>query len=315
MSKILELEKPIIELEKKVDELKRFSQDNNVDLSHEIYILNRKIDKLKTRVYQDPSPWIKVNLARHKDRPTTLDYIENLIDGFMELHGDRYFGDDKSIVGGIGYYKGNPVTVIGHQKGKDTKDNIKRNFGMPNPEGYRKALRLMKQAEKFKRPIINFIDTPGAYCGIGAEERGQGEAIARNLMEMSRINTPIISILIGEGGSGGALALGVSNKVFMLENTVYSVISPEGLASILWKDSKLVKEASDVMKLTAKDLYGLGVIDGIIREKNGAHNNIREVSQEIDKLLENELAGLKTMAEEELLNQRYEKFRKIGNLE
>ena len=314
MSKILELEKPIIELEKKVDELKRFSQDNNVDLSHEIYILNRKIDKLKTRVYQDPSPWIKVNLARHKDRPTTLDYIENLIDGFMELHGDRYFGDDKSIVGGIGYYKGNPVTVIGHQKGKDTKDNIKRNFGMPNPEGYRKALRLMKQAEKFKRPIINFIDTPGAYCGIGAEERGQGEAIARNLMEMSRINTPIISILIGEGGSGGALALGVSNKVFMLENTIYSVISPEGLASILWKDSKLVKEASDVMKLTAKDLYELGVVEAIIREKNGAHNNIREVSQEIEKALVEGLASLKAMTEEELVNQRYEKFRKIGNI-
>lgn len=314
MSKILELEKPIIELQKKVNELKEFSQDNNVDLSHEIYILNRKIEKLKTKVYENPSPWIKVNLARHKDRPTTLEYIENLIEDFIELHGDRYFGDDKSIVGGIGYFKGIPVTVIGHQKGKDTKDNIKRNFGMPNPEGYRKALRLMKQAEKFKRPIINFIDTPGAYCGIGAEERGQGEAIARNLMEMSRINTPIISILIGEGGSGGALALGVSNKVFMLENTIYSVISPEGLASILWKDSKLIKEASDVMKLTAKDLYELKVVDGIIREKNGAHNSLKEVSQEIEKVILENINILKALTEEEVINQRYEKFRKIGNI-
>ena len=237
MSKVLEVEKPIIELEKKIAELRKFSEENDVDLSHEIYILVRKAKQMKKQIYENPSPWNRVRIARFYDRPTTLDYIEKFIEDFIELHGDRYYSDDSAIVGGIGRFEGTAVTIIGHQKGKDTKENLKRNFGMSNPEGYRKALRLMKQAEKFSRPIITFIDTPGAFCGIGAEERGQGEAIAVNLMEMSRLKTPIISIVIGEGGSGGALALGVGDKVAMLENSVYSVISPEGLASILWKDA------------------------------------------------------------------------------
>ncbi|MGO1468442.1 MAG: acetyl-CoA carboxylase carboxyltransferase subunit alpha, partial [Tissierella sp.] len=237
MANMLEGEKPILELEEKIKELTEFSKENEVDLKNEIYILKRKVTQMKKKLYENPTSWERVNIARFKERPTTLAYIDRFIDGFIEFHGDRYFGDDPAIVGGIGMFEGRPVTVIGHQKGTNTKENIIRNFGMASPEGYRKAIRLMKQAEKFNRPIITFIDTSGAFCGIGAEERGQGEAIALNLLEMSRLNTPIISIVIGEGGSGGALGLGVGDRVAMLENAIYSVISPEGLSSILWKDS------------------------------------------------------------------------------
>ncbi|WP_352418186.1 acetyl-CoA carboxylase carboxyltransferase subunit alpha [Proteiniborus sp.] len=313
MHKALDFEKPINELDNKINELKNFAQENNVDLSHEIDILVNKLEKIKKQNYESLTPWQKVKIARLQGRPTSLDYIERLIEDFVELHGDRFYGDDSAIVGGIGKFNGIPVTVIGHQKGKDTKENIKRNFGMPHPEGYRKALRLMKQAEKFKRPIITFIDTPGAYCGLEAEKRGQGEAIAQNLIEMSRLKTPIIAIVIGEGGSGGALALGVGDRVCMLENSIYSVISPEGLSSILWKDAALYQKAADIMKLTSQDLLSLNIIDDIIKEPlEGAHKNIDRVSDNIKEYLQNKLQVLVNMNIKELINRRYEKFRKIG---
>ena len=256
--------------------------------------------------------WDRVQLARELDRPKAMDYINSLFEDFIELHGDRNFGDDKSIVGGIGTLEGKPVTVIGEQKGKNVKENMERNFGMPEPEGYRKALRLMKQAEKFKRPIITFIDTPGAYPGMGAEERGQGEAIARNLMEMSRIKVPIICIVIGEGSSGGALAIGVGDKIVMLENAVYSILSPEGFASILYKDSSKAKEAAENMKLTANDLKKLGIIDKIIKEpENGAQNDFETVVKDIKKYLVQNIKKLEELTEKELIEQRYEKFRNM----
>ena len=313
MNNNLEFEKPINELENKIGELKNFATQNNMDLNSEISILYKKLEAMKKEVYGNLKAWEKVKLARLQERPTSLDYMKKLISNFIEFHGDRFYGDDSSIVGGIGLFEGIPVTVIGHQKGKDTKENIRRNFGMPHPEGYRKALRLMKQAEKFKRPIITFIDTPGAYCGLGAEERGQGEAIAVNLIEMSKLKTPIIAIVIGEGGSGGALALGVGDRVCMLEHSIYSVISPEGLSSILWKDSSLAQKASDIMKLTAQDLLSLKVIDGIIKEPlGGAHKDIDFTADNIKEYLLNELQTLGKLDTTELLNQRYDKIRKIG---
>ena len=255
--------------------------------------------------------WEKVTLARELDRPKAMDYIKSLFQNFIELHGDRNFGDDKSIVGGIATLEGIPVTVIGEQKGKNVKENMERNFGMPEPEGYRKALRLMKQAEKFKRPVVTFIDTPGAYPGMGAEERGQGEAIAKNLMEMSKLKVPIICIVIGEGSSGGALAIGVGDKIVMLENAVYSILSPEGFASILYKDSSKAKEAAENMKLTAKDLKELGIVDKIISEpEKGAQNDFETVIEEIKKYLVKNIKELKKLTEEELIQQRYEKYRK-----
>lgn len=259
------------------------------------------------------SAWQRVQLARKATRPKALDYIERIVDEFVELHGDRLFMDDKSIIGGIGKIDSYQVTVIGQQKGKTTKENMERNFGMTNPEGYRKALRLMKQAEKFNRPIITFIDTPGAYCGLGAEERGQGEAIARNLLEMSKLNVPIICIVIGEGSSGGALALGVGNKIIMLENAVYSILSPEGFASILYKDASRCEEAAQNMKITAKDLKELGIIDTIIQEpKNGAEEDLNEVCRQLKKEIINDLASLSNLSKEELVEARYQKFRKMG---
>ena len=254
--------------------------------------------------------WDKVTLARQMDRPKALDYIKNIFQEFVELHGDRYFGDDESIVGGIALLGKIPVTVIGEQKGKNVKENMERNFGMPEPEGYRKALRLMKQAEKFKRPIITFIDTPGAYPGMGAEERGQGEAIAKNLMEMSKLKVPIICIVIGEGSSGGALAIGVGDRVVMLENAVYSILSPEGFASILYKNSSKAKEAAENMKLTAKDLKKLGIIDKIIKEpEDGAQNDFETICKNIKEYLLKEIKNLEKLTKEELVQQRYKKFR------
>lgn len=261
------------------------------------------------------SAWDRVLLARKSDRPKALDYIKYIFDEFMELHGDRLYSDDKAIVGGIAYLDDMPVTVIGEQKGKSTKENMERNFGMPEPEGYRKSLRLMKQAEKFGRPIVTFIDTPGAYPGMGAEERGQGEAIARSLMEMSRLKTPIISIVIGEGSSGGALAIGVGDKIAMLENSVYSVLSPEGFASILYKDATKNKEASEKMKITAKDLKKLGIIDDIIKEKDDKKENLEFVSKEMKEYITKTLNKLDKLDVEDLLNLRYEKYRKIGKME
>lgn len=261
------------------------------------------------------SAWDRVLLARKSDRPKALDYIKYIFDEFMELHGDRLYGDDKAIVGGIAYLDDMPVTVIGEQKGKTTKENMERNFGMPEPEGYRKSLRLMKQAEKFGRPIVTFIDTPGAYPGMGAEERGQGEAIARNLMEMSRLKTPIISIVIGEGSSGGALGICVGDKIAMLENSVYSVLSPEGFASILYKDASKNKEAAEKMKITAKDLKELGIIDDIIKEKDNQEENLEFVSAELKEYITKTLKKLAKLKTEDLLNLRYEKYRKIGKME
>ena len=258
------------------------------------------------------SAWDRVLLARKADRPKALDYIEYIFDEFMELHGDRLYGDDKAIVGGLAYLDDMPVTVIGEQKGKTTKENMERNFGMPEPDGYRKALRLMKQAEKFKRPIITFIDTPGAYPGIGAEERGQGEAIARNIMEMSSLKVPIICVVIGEGSSGGALAIAVGDKIVMLENAIYSILSPEGFASILYKDSSKAKEAAEDMKATAKDLKDLGIIDEIIKEpKEGLQNNFEKVTKKLQKYLIESIKELKELGNKKMLEERYQKYRKI----
>jgi acetyl-CoA carboxylase carboxyl transferase subunit alpha len=260
----------------------------------------------------DITPWQKVKLARMPVRPTGLDYITKLFDGFLELHGDRFFGEDRAIVGGLAFFEEIPVTVIAQQKGRNTKENIARNFSMPHPEGYRKALRLMKQAEKFKRPVICFIDTPGAYCGIGAEERGQGEAIASNLAGMMMLKTPVISIVISEGGSGGALALGVSDRVYMLEHAIYSILSPEGFASILYKDAAKAEQAAKDMKLTAQDLYKFGIIDGIIPEPpGGAHNDYEFVMDRVRKVLKENLEELIRKPVDRLLEERYEKFRRL----
>ncbi len=258
------------------------------------------------------SIWEKVMMARAQERPTGIDYINLMFNNFMEFHGDRYFGDDSAIVGGIAFFDGKPVTVIAEQKGRNTQENVMRNFGMPNPEGYRKALRLMKQAEKFNRPVICFIDTPGAYPGMGAEERGQGEAIARNLMEMSMLKTPVISFVIGEGGSGGALALGVADKVYMMENSIYSILSPEGFASILWKDSSRAKEAAGIMRITADDLLEFGVIDDIVPEPRlGASENVEECASYMVELIRKALEELELEDKNSLINKRYDKFRKF----
>ncbi|MCC3868842.1 acetyl-CoA carboxylase carboxyltransferase subunit alpha [Terrisporobacter mayombei] len=260
--------------------------------------------------------WDKVNLARHKDRPNAKFYIENIFDEFIELHGDRSFRDDKAIIGGIGSINNINVTVIGINKGKNTKENIDMNFGMVHPEGYKKSLRLMKQAEKFKRPIICFIDTPGAFCGIGAEERGQGYAIAQNLLEMSSLKTPVISIIIGEGGSGGALALALGDKVYMMENSIYSILSPEGFASILWKDVSKAKKAALAMKITSHDLKDFGIIDDIIMEpENGAHTNPLQAAENIKEYILKDLNNLIHINSDELLKNRYDKFRKMGSFE
>lgn len=254
--------------------------------------------------------WERVKIAREPDRPTALDYIENIFDEFMELHGDRYFKDDKSIVCGLGNIGKQNYTIVAEQKGRNTKENIERNFGMPNPEAYRKALRFMKQAEKFNRPVITFIDTKGAYPGLGAEERGQGEAIARNLMEMSDLKVPIIVVVIGEGSSGGALAIGVGDKVLMLENAVYSILSPEGYASILWKDSSRAEEAAEKMKLTAKDLLDLGIIDEVLKEPNGnAKSDIQKMAETIKKKITTLTKELQKIDVDELIENRYQKFR------
>lgn len=301
------------DVEKKLLAVKEFIESTGIDLSGELEALEEKRELILKKISLTSSPWQIVQLARHRQRPNFRDYIDGMLDGFMEMHGDRLYGDDQAIVGGVGYLNGIPVTFMSHAKGKSTEENIRRNFGMPHPEGYRKALRLMKQAEKFNRPVICLIDTPGAYCGIGAEERGQGEAIARNLLEMSDLRTPIISVVIGEGGSGGALALGVADRIFMLENSVYSVISPEGCASILLKDSSRAEEAAKYLKLTPKDLLSYGIIDGIIKEPpGGAHQDsnstVKMVKDEIYKSL------LKIMETDidELLEKRYKRIRSIG---
>ncbi|MBN8208585.1 acetyl-CoA carboxylase carboxyl transferase subunit alpha [Bacillus sp. NTK071] len=313
MAQRLDFERPLQELEDKITELNAFMEEKNVDLTDEVSRLQKRLSKMEEEIYENLTAWNRVQLARHPERPTTYDYIDRVFQDFLELHGDRLFGDDEAIVGGIATFEGKPVTVIGHQRGKDTKENLRRNFGMPHPEGYRKALRLMKQAEKFNRPVVFLLDTKGAFPGKAAEERGQSEAIARNLIEMAGLTVPIICIVIGEGASGGALAIGVGNHVHMLENSWYSVISPEGAAALLWKDSGLAQQAADTMKITAPDLKELNVIDEIIPEvKGGAHRNIEEQATSIHQALSKSLEELTQLTKEELVEHRYEKYRNIG---
>jgi acetyl-CoA carboxylase carboxyl transferase subunit alpha len=309
----LDFEKPVVQLEKKIEELKSLDVNEKVNFSQEITSLKKKCEKLKKEIFGNLTPWQKVQLARHPQRPYTLDYINLLMSDFVELQGDRSFADDPAIVGGMAKFKEETVVVIGHQKGRTLQENMVRNFGMSHPEGYRKALRLMKLAEKFSIPIISFIDTPGAYPGIGAEERGQAEAIARNLKAMSELEIPIIVVVVGEGGSGGALGIGVGDKVLMLENAIYSVISPEGCASILWRDAAKASEAAKALKLTAQDLLELKVIDEIIDEPlGGVHRNIEFVGRQLEEKIKSYLNELKNLPVEELLRKRYQKFRLLG---
>lgn len=314
MKQLLEFEKPIVYLKDKINELKHLAKESEIDLTSEIKTLEKRLAVLEDDIYGNLKPWDRVQMARHQQRPTTLDYIDELFEGFIEFHGDRLYGDDESIVAGIATYLGKPVTVIGHQRGKDTKENIRRNFGMPHPEGYRKALRHMKQAEKFNRPIICFIDTKGAYPGKEAEERGQSRAIAHNLMEMAGLTVPIVCIVIGEGGSGGALALGVGDQIHMLENSTYSVISPEGAAALLWKDASLAKDAAEALKITSYDLKRFEILDEIIPEpKGGAHRDVKLTAQNIHRVLEKSLKHLTACTTEVLLEERWEKYKKIGS--
>ena len=313
MGKYLSFEEPIVRLREKIKELEQFTKESSIDLSAEIKTLKDRLKNLEDEIYGNMEAWDHVQVARHPLRPTTLDYIKDIFEDFIELHGDRNYGDDGAIVGGIAFFESVPVTIIGHQRGKDTKENVRRNFGMPHPEGYRKALRLMKQAEKFNRPIICLIDTKGAYPGKAAEERGQSEAIARNLVEMAGLKVPVISIVIGEGGSGGALALGIANQIHMLEHSTYSVISPEGAASILWKDPSLSKEAAEAMKITAQDLQDMGIIDQIIPEViGGAHRDPEAQSVYMKKVIGESLTALQSMTADQIVEDRYSKFRKIG---
>ncbi|MEJ8306940.1 acetyl-CoA carboxylase carboxyltransferase subunit alpha [Saccharibacillus sacchari] len=309
----LAFEQPLVELRKKIDELKQFGQEKGIDFSDEIARLEERHAQLQHEIYTNVTPAQKMHLARHHQRPTTLDLISHVFTDFVELHGDRMFGDDLAIVGGLARLNGTPVTVIGHQRGKDTKDNIARFFGSPHPEGFRKALRLMQQAEKFGRPIVTFIDTKGAYPGNTAEERGQSEAIARNLRDMAMLKVPVICVVIGEGGSGGALGLGVGNRVLMLENAIYAAISPNGAASILWKDASKADQAAEAMKITASDLLEMNVIEDIVPEpKGGAHRDYEATGLAIKDALTRHLDELSVLDAQGLITDRYEKFRKIG---
>lgn len=311
----LDFEKPIVELEKKIQELKKFTTEKKIDLSSEIKRLEDKLAHLKKDTYTGLIAWQRVQISRHPQRPYTLDYITMLMTDFIEIHGDRSFADDKALIAGFAKLDGRKVLVMGHQKGRDTKDNLRRNFGCAHPEGYRKALRLMQMAEKFGLPIVIFIDTPGAYPGIGAEERGQAWAIALNLREMMQISVPIVATVIGEGGSGGALGIGVADRVNVLENAYYSVISPEGCAAILWKDGAKAPQAAEVLKLTSQDLLGMGFIDEVIPEPlGGAHQDPQKTAEAVRKVLNKELEELSSANKETLLQSRYEKFRKIGRM-
>ncbi|HEX5646412.1 MAG TPA: acetyl-CoA carboxylase carboxyltransferase subunit alpha, partial [Nitrospira sp.] len=313
MRDYLEFEQPVREIEEKIEKLSAAAAGGKASAQTDLRKLRAKLAEVEHELYQHLTPWQRTQLARHPQRPSTLDYIGELCRDFLEFHGDRSFGDDRAIVGGFARFNDRTVMIIGHQKGKTLKERMQRNFGMPNPEGYRKALRLMKLAEKFNRPIITFIDTPGAYPGIGAEERGQAEAIARNLLVMSRLTVPIISIVIGEGGSGGALALGVSDRVLMLEHSVYSVISPEGCAAILWDNPQKVQDAASALKMTAKDLLEFGVIDDIVPEPiGGAHREPKAVCTLVGKSLTNHLFDLADLSVAQLLANRDHKYRKIG---
>jgi acetyl-CoA carboxylase carboxyl transferase subunit alpha len=312
---VLEFERPIVDLEKKIEELRQLSR-GSIDFAEEIRRLEKKSRRLQEEIFAELSPWQKVLLSRHPARPYTLDYVEQLFDDFVELHGDRAFADDASIVGGIARFKGRELMVIGHQKGRNTKENMRRNFGMSRPEGYRKAARLMQLAARFRRPILTFIDTPGAYPGVGAEERGQAEAIAKNLEIMAGLPVPFVATVIGEGGSGGALAIGVADRLLMLEYAIYSVISPEGCASILWKDQSKVADAAAELRLTAADLTRLGVCDEVVKEgAGGAHRDVETTVTNLRTALERHLEDLSSMTSDDLRARRYRKFRGMGVIE
>ncbi len=312
----LNFERPIIELEKKISDMKDFSVGEDIELSGEIASMEKKLTKLRQEIYSNLTRWQKVQLSRHPRRPYTLDYIRMMSRGFIELHGDRYFADDKAMVGGLAYIDDQPVMFVGQQKGRDTKDKLYRNFGMAHPEGYRKALRLFHLAEKFNIPIVVLVDTPGAFPGIGAEERGQAEAIARNIREMSRIRVPIIIAIIGEGASGGALGIGVGDRVLMMEYAWYSVISPEGCAAILWRDAAKAPEAAEALKPTSADLVSLGVIDEVINEpSSGAHNDPQAAAALVKQRIAETLRELVAVPIDDLLRQRLEKYRRMGEFE
>lgn len=308
-----DFEKPIQELEEQLEKMKQVSEKSKVNASSSIQELEQKIEETRKQIYSQLNGWQRVLISRHQDRPYSLDYVEHCFEEFIELHGDRNVKDDKAIIGGLCRIQGIPVMLIGHQKGRNTKQRQYRNFGMPNPEGYRKALRLMKMAEKFGLPVISLIDTPGASPGLEAEERGQGEAIARNLLEMSVLKVPIICVVIGEGASGGALGIGVGDRVFMMENTWYSVISPESCSSILWRSWDFKEKAADALKLTAADMLKNELIDGIIAEPlGGAHKNPKEVYEAFTQKIVSELTSLMNVPSDDLIAQRVEKFARMG---
>ncbi len=310
---VLEFEKPIADLEAKLKQMEKVAEDNKVDVSVQVKALTEKIKKLKKETYSNLTRWQRVQLSRHPDRPYTLDYIYNICDNFIELHGDRNFRDDPAMVGGFGEIRGKTYMIIGQQKGRNTKQRQMRNFGMSNPEGYRKALRLMKLAEKFGKPIITLIDTPGAFPGMEAEERGQAEAIARNLYEMAGLTVPIVCIIIGEGASGGAIGIGLGDKVLMLENTWYSVISPESCSSILWRSWEYKEQAAEALKLTAEDMLGFGLIDGIIKEPiGGAQSEPETMYKKVKKEIQDQIAALEKIKPDQLVKKRIEKFSKMG---
>ena len=309
----LDFEKPLLELERQIEELKRVGEERQIDVAEELGLLQGKLDALREDIYRNLTPMQRVSVARHPRRPYTLDYLGSIFTDFVELHGDRLYRDDLAVVGGWARLGGTSVMVIGHQKGRDTRENIRRNFGMPHPEGYRKALRLMHLAVRFHAPIITLIDTPGAYPGLGAEERGQSEALATNLLEMAMLATPILAVVIGEGGSGGALALGLADRVLMFENSVYSVISPEGCASILWRNSANAQDAAEAMKVTAADLKKLEVIDEVIPEPmGGAHRSPDEAIDTVGKVVAQALAELSQFDSDTLRRQRQDKFLAMG---
>jgi len=312
----LDFEKPIVELERQIEELRRLASDGKVDVARQLQPLEARLTELRREIYQGLTPMQRVQVARHPRRPYTLDYLATVFTDFQELHGDRLYRDDAAIVAGWARLDDQPVMVIGHQKGRDTKENLRRNFGMPHPEGYRKALRLMHLAERFGHPVITLIDTPGAYPGLGAEERGQAEAIARNILEMCVLRTPIIAVIIGEGGSGGALAVGVGDRVLMLENAVYSVISPEGCAAILWKDASQRERAAAALRLTAEDLLELGVVDAVVPEPSGgAHADPDDASRSLHEALSGVVGELRGTAPDILLRTRRTKYLELGQFE
>ena len=310
---LLDFEKPIVELDEKIADMKSLAQQSGVDVTDAVKTLEEKLQKLKIETYSNLTRWQRVQLSRHQDRPYTLDYIYELTDDFVELHGDRNIADDKAMIGGFGTVDNQTIMFVGQQKGRNTKQRQERNFGMANPEGYRKALRLFKLAEKFNKPIVTLIDTPGAYPGLEAESRGQAEAIARNLREMSMLKVPVICVIIGEGASGGAIGIGVGDKVFMLENTWYSVISPESCSSILWRSWDYKEQAAEALKLTAEDMTGFGLIDGIIKEPlGGAHTNLRWQAKQIKEIILKLIKELQALSPEQMIENRINKFCNMG---